>query len=423
VYFKINKKYIEKEFILIKIRNIYLSNMKQKTDFSNLKFKRINHLNNEKSFDTNNNSIEKENDYLNTTNLEQANSFPGFFPFLRGYSTTGYILKPWTTNQNNCFSNEKKNYNFDEESFSSINEMSSWLEKNSSDDISISISINKKGIIYFAYFLIALEKINWKKNQLSINLIIKTNDSVYSNILLDCITYINRSNFYSLSIIYKNLDDNLFDSIVNSLTRSLQLIQNGINRDLKIDYISPLISLYLPVDKNSINEICKLRAIRIIWAKLIEEFSPQNYDSYKIKIHSFLKEENSEIFHQQIFNATNQALSSVLGGIESLNTTFKINENLSLEEANLIAKNLQLILQDETQICRTVDPLGGSFIIESITNEIAIKAYQKIKKVSLIKSTINSQFNINNILELTINIIKDNTTFDEVYSALESIIE
>lgn len=402
--------------------------MNQKTDFSNLKFKRINYLDNKKSFGTNNNSIEKQNDYLNATSLEQANSFPGFFPFLRGYSTTGYILKPWNINQNNCFSNEKKNYNFDDKSFSSINQMSSWLKDNLSDDISITISTNKKGIIYFAYLLIAIETLESQINKLTINLVVTTDNFEDAKILLDYIfcSNLHKSNSYNLSIINKTLDDNLLDSIIYPLIRNYKLIQRAIKKEVKIDTIIPLLSLSLPINKNSIQEICKLRAIRMIWSKLIEEFSPLNYDSYKIKIHSFIKEEKPEISHQQIFNATNQALSSVLGGIESLNTTFKINENLSLEEANLIAENLQLILQDETQICRTVDPLGGSFIIESITNEIAIKAYQKIKNTSIIKSRISYQSQINNksnILELIINLIKDNATFNEVYSTLESITE
>lgn len=402
--------------------------MNQKTDFSNLKFKRINNLDNKKSFGTNNNSIEKQNDYLNATSLEQANSFPGFFPFLRGYSTTGYILKPWNINQNNCFSNEKKNYNFDDKSFSSINQMSSWLKDNLSDDISITISTNKKGIIYFAYLLIAIETLESQINKLTINLVVTTDNFEDAKMLLDYIfcSNLHKSNSFSLSIINKTLDDNLLDSIIYPLIRNYKLIQRAVKKEVKIDTIIPLLSLSLPINKNSIQEICKLRAIRMIWSKLIEEFSPLNYDSYKIKIHSFIKEEKPEISHQQIFNATNQALSSVLGGIESLNTTFKINENLSLEEANLIAENLQLILQDETQICRTVDPLGGSFIIESITNEIAIKAYQKIKNTSIIKSTISYQSQINNksnILELIINLIKDNATFNEVYSTLESITE
>lgn len=402
--------------------------MNQKTDFSNLKFKRINYLDNKKSFGTNNNSIEKQNDYLNATSLEQANSFPGFFPFLRGYSTTGYILKPWNINQNNCFSNEKKNYNFDDKSFSSINQMSSWLKDNLSDDISITISTNKKGIIYFAYLLIAIETLESQINKLTINLVVTTDNFEDAKMLLDYIfcSNLHKSNSFSLSIINKTLDDNLLDSIIYPLIRNYKLIQRAIKKEVKIDTIIPLLSLSLPINKNSIQEICKLRAIRMIWSKLIEEFSPLNYDSYKIKIHSFIKEEKPEISHQQIFNATNQALSSVLGGIESLNTTFKINENLSLEEANLIAENLQLILQDETQICRTVDPLGGSFIIESITNEIAIKAYQKIKNTSIIKSRISYQSQINNksnILELIINLIKDNATFNEVYSTLESITE
>ena len=402
--------------------------MNQKTDFSNLKFKRINNLDNKKSFGTNNNSIEKQNDYLNATSLEQANSFPGFFPFLRGYSTTGYILKPWNINQNNCFSNEKKNYNFDDKSFSSINQMSSWLKDNLSDDISITISTNKKGIIYFAYLLIAIETLESQINKLTINLVVTTDNFEDAKMLLDYIfcSNLHKSNSFSLSIINKTLDDNLLDSIIYPLIRNYKLIQRAVKKEVKIDTIIPLLSLSLPINKNSIQEICKLRAIRMIWSKLIEEFSPLNYDSYKIKIHSFIKEEKPEISHQQIFNATNQALSSVLGGIESLNTTFKINENLSLEEANLIAENLQLILQDETQICRTVDPLGGSFIIESITNEIAIKAYQKIKNTSIIKSRISYQSQINNksnILELIINLIKDNATFNEVYSTLESITE
>jgi len=402
--------------------------MNQKTDFSNLKFKRINYLDNKKSFGTNNNSIEKQNDYLNATSLEQANSFPGFFPFLRGYSTTGYILKPWNINQNNCFSNEKKNYNFDDKSFSSINQMSSWLKDNLSDDISITISTNKKGIIYFAYLLIAIETLESQINKLTINLVVTTDNFEDAKMLLDYIfcSNLHKSNSFSLSIINKTLDDNLLDSIIYPLIRNYKLIQRAVKKEVKIDTIIPLLSLSLPINKNSIQEICKLRAIRMIWSKLIEEFSPLNYDSYKIKIHSFIKEEKPEISHQQIFNATNQALSSVLGGIESLNTTFKINENLSLEEANLIAENLQLILQDETQICRTVDPLGGSFIIESITNEIAIKAYQKIKNTSIIKSRISYQSQINNksnILELIINLIKDNATFNEVYSTLESITE
>ncbi|WP_313374882.1 methylmalonyl-CoA mutase family protein [Chishuiella sp.] len=399
--------------------------MNQKTDFSNLKFKRINHLDDENSFDTNNNSIEKQNDYLNATSLEQANSFPGFFPFLRGYSTTGYILKPWNINQNNCFSNEKKNYNFDDKSFSSTNQMSSWLKDNLSDDISITISTNKKGIIYFAYLLIAIETLESQIDKLTINLVVTTDNFEDAKILLDYIfcSNLHKSNSYNLSIINKTLDDNLLDSIIYPLIRNYQLIERAIKKEVKIDTVIPLLSLSLPINKNSIQEICKLRAIRMIWAKLIEDFKPQNIDCYKIKIHSFLKNENIENTHQQIFNTTNQALSAVLGGTESLCTQLEINKNFPLRNNERIAENLQLILQDEIQIHRTVDPFGGSFMIESITNEIAIKAYQKIKEICSTYSSIETftKQNINaNTLELVINEVRDNADFNKIFSILES---
>src|SRR3989344_7632672 len=153
---------------------------------------------------------------------------------------------------------------------------------------------------------------------------------------------------------------------------------------MDIDTFAPRLSFFWGIGMNHFMEIAKMRAARMLWAKIVKQFNPKNEKSLALRTHCqtsgwSLTEQDP---YNNIARTCVEALSAALGGTQSLHTN-ALDEAIALptDFSARIARNTQIYLQEETDICRTVDPWGGSYYLESLTNEIAEKAWKLIEEV------------------------------------------
>ena len=169
-----------------------------------------------------------------------------------------------------------------------------------------------------------------------------------------------------------------------TLADGLEYVRSALSRGLKIDDFAPRLSFFFGIGMNFFMEIAKLRAARVLWAQLMEQFAPQNPASLALRTHcqtsgvSLTEQEP----HNNIIRTTLEALAAVLGGTQSLHTN-SFDEALALPTpaSARIARNTQLILAEETGIPHVVDPLGGSYYVENLTHSIAAEAAALIDEV------------------------------------------
>src|SRR5437763_3801326 len=169
-----------------------------------------------------------------------------------------------------------------------------------------------------------------------------------------------------------------------TLADGLEYVRAALSRGLKVDDFAPRLSFFFGVGMNFFMEIAKLRAARLLWARLMQQFAPQNPASLALRTHCqtsgvSLTEQDP---HNNIIRTTIEALAAVLGGTQSLHTN-SFDEALALPTpfSMGIARNTQLILAEETGIPHVVDPLGGSYYVESLTHSIAEAAMKLIDEV------------------------------------------
>ena len=169
-----------------------------------------------------------------------------------------------------------------------------------------------------------------------------------------------------------------------TLADGLEYIRTGINAGLKIDDFAPRLSFFWGIGMNHFREIAKMRAARLLWAKIIKDFNPSNPKSMALRTHCqtsgwSLTEADP---YNNVTRTCVEAISAVLGGTQSLHTN-SLDEAIALpsENAARIARNTQLFIQEETNITKTIDPWAGSRYIEQLTHEIADKAWGLIQEV------------------------------------------
>ena len=169
-----------------------------------------------------------------------------------------------------------------------------------------------------------------------------------------------------------------------TLADGLDYVRAALSRDLAIDEFAPRLSFFFGIGMNFFMEIAKLRAARVLWAQLMQQFGPQNPASLALRTHCqtsgvSLTEQDP---HNNIIRTTIEALAAVLGGTQSLHTN-SFDEALALPTpaSTRIARNTQLILAEETGIPHVIDPLGGSYYVESLTHSIAAAAKTLINEV------------------------------------------
>jgi len=169
-----------------------------------------------------------------------------------------------------------------------------------------------------------------------------------------------------------------------TLANGLEYVRNGLNSGLKIDDFAPRLSFFWGIGMNHFMEIAKLRAARMLWAKMISEFNPKNPKSLTLRTHC--QTSGWSLTEQDPFNNVTrtciEAAAAVFGGTQSLHTN-ALDEAIALptDFSARIARNTQLYLQKETKITKTVEPWAGSYYIEKLTHEIAEKAWSHIQEV------------------------------------------
>ncbi|HZS82971.1 MAG TPA: methylmalonyl-CoA mutase [Stellaceae bacterium] len=370
--------------------------------------------------------------------LELAGAFPGFPPYLRGPRATMYANRPWTIRQYAGFSTAEESNKFYRENLKagqmglsvafdlathrgydsdhprvvgdvgkagvaidSVEDMKILFDGIPLDKMSVSMTMNGAVLPVLAGFIVAGEEQGVPQAKLSgtiQNDILKEfmvrNTYIYPpgpsmRIVADIIEYTARHmpRFNSISISGYHMQEagaTCVQELGFTLADGLDYVRAALSRGLGIDEFAPRLSFFFNIGMNFFMEVAKLRAARLLWARLIKQFDPKNPASLALRTHCqtsgvSLTEQDP---HNNIIRTTIEALAAVLGGTQSLHTN-SFDEALALPTpfSARIARNTQLIIAEETGIPHVVDPLGGSYYVESLTQSVAKAASDLIEEV------------------------------------------
>jgi len=376
-----------------------------------------------------------END---TSGLEHLNFSAGTAPFLRGPYSTMYVHRPWTIRQYAGFSTAEdsnafykrnlkagqkglsvafdlpthRGYDSDHErvigdvgkagvAIDSVEDMKLLFDTIPLDQISVSMTMNGAVLPIMAFYIVAAEEQGVKMEQLIgtiQNDILKEfmvrNTYIYppeasmkivSDIFEYTSKYMPKFNIISISGYHMQEAGASADiELAYSLANGLEYIRKGLDAGLEIDTFAPRLSFFWGIGMNHFMEVAKLRAARMLWAKVVQKFNPKNPKSLALRTHC--QTSGWSLTEQDPFNNITrtciEASAAVFGGTQSLHTN-ALDEAIALptDFSARIARNTQLYLQKETNITKTVDPWAGSYYIEKLTHEIAEKAWSHIQEV------------------------------------------
>src|SRR5690606_13225468 len=269
------------------------------------------------------------------------------------------------------------------------------------DKMSVSMTMNGAVIPILAFYIVAAEEQGVKPDQLSgtiQNDILKEfmvrNTYIYPpapsmKIISDIFGYTSKHmpKFNSISISGYHIHEagaTADIELAYTLADGLESIRTGLKSGLRIDEFARRLSFFWAIGMNHFMEIAKMRAARMLWAKMVRQFNPQKEKSMALRTHC--QTSGWSLTEQDPFNniarTTIEALAAAMGHTQSLHTN-ALDEAIALptDFSARIARNTQLILQLETDICKTVDPWGGSYYIEFLTEQIAQKAWTLIEEV------------------------------------------
>jgi methylmalonyl-CoA mutase len=390
-------------------------------------------------------NIEDLNNFIkeNKSNIEEKKySFSkyhsGLPPFLRGPYTTMYVNKPWTIRQYAGFSSAEESnkfykmnlasgqkglsvafdlathrgYDSDNErvegdvgkagvAIDSIIDMKQLFDGIPLGEISVSMTMNGAVLPILAFYIVAAEEQGYKQSDLSgtiQNDILKEymvrNTYIYPpeismKIISDIFEYTsqNMPKFNSISISGYHLQEAGATpeiELAYTLSDGLEYIRTGVAAGINIDDFAPRLSFFWGIGMDIYSEIAKLRAARIMWSQIVQIFNPKNQKSLALRTHS--QTSGWSLTEQQPYNnairTTIEAIAAILGGTQSLHTN-AIDEAIALptDFSARIARNTQIILQEETGITDIIDPLGGSQVIEELTNNLMKNAWELINEV------------------------------------------
>ena len=376
---------------------------------------------------------------LDNKGLEHLDTIPGEAPFLRGPKATMYTGRPWTVRQyagfstasesnafykNNLASGQKglsvafdlathRGYDSDHErvygdvgkagvAIDSVEDMKILFDGIPLDKMSVSMTMNGAVLPVLAGFIVAAEEQGVDVAKLSgtiQNDILKEfmvrNTYIYPpepsmRIVSDIIQFTSKKmpKFNSISISGYHMQEagaSLVQELAFTLADGLEYIRAATKRGLLVDDFAPRLSFFFAIGMNFFMEAAKLRAARYLWSKWVEKlFDCKNPKSKMLRTHcqtsgASLQEQDP---YNNIIRTTIEALSATLGGTQSLHTnSFDEAIGLPTEFSAKIARNTQLILQHETGITDTVDPLAGSYFVENLTKELIEKADTLIQKI------------------------------------------
>jgi methylmalonyl-CoA mutase len=370
--------------------------------------------------------------------LEHLGYAAGLPPFLRGPYSTMYVTRPWTIRQYAGFSTAHESNAFYRRNLAagqkglsvafdlathrgydsdhprvtgdvgkagvaidSVLDMEILFDQIPLDKMSVSMTMNGAVIPIMAFYIAAAKRQGVDLSKLSgtiQNDILKEfmvrNTYIYPplpsmKIIGDIFEYTtkNMPKFNSISISGYHMQEagaTADIELAYTLADGLEYIRTGLKAGLKIDEFAPRLSFFWGVGMNHFTEIAKMRAARMLWAKLIKQFNPQNPKSMALRTHS--QTSGWSLSEQDPFNnvarTTIEAMAAAFGGTQSLHTN-ALDEAIALptDFSARIARNTQLYLQEETNITKAVDPWAGSYYVEYLTDQIAKKAWKLIEEV------------------------------------------
>jgi methylmalonyl-CoA mutase len=373
--------------------------------------------------------------------MEHLNYAAGLPPFLRGPYSTMYVMNPWTIRQYAGFSTAEESnafyrrnlkagqkglsvafdlathrgYDSDHErvvgdvgkagvAIDSILDMKILFDQIPLDIMSVSMTMNGAVLPILAFYIVAAEEQGVPMSKLTgtiQNDILKEfmvrNTYIYPpspsmKIIADIFEYTSKNmpKFNSISISGYHMQEagaTADIELAYTLADGLEYLRAGINAGMDIDTFAPRLSFFWAAGMNHFMEIAKMRAARMLWAKIVKQFDPKNPKSMALRTHT--QTSGWSLTEQDPFNNVArtcvEALAAALGHTQSLHTN-ALDEAIALptDFSARIARNTQIYLQEETQICRSLDPWAGSYYVETLTHEIAHKAWALIEEVEIL---------------------------------------
>lgn len=370
--------------------------------------------------------------------MKHLNYAAGLPPFLRGPYSTMYVNKPWTIRQYAGFSTAEESnafyrrnlaagqkglsiafdlathrgYDSDHErvvgdvgkagvAVDSIMDMKILFDQIPLDQMSVSMTMNGAVLPILAFYILAAEEQGVPMEKLTgtiQNDILKEfmvrNTYIYPplpsmKIIADIFEFTSKNmpKFNSISISGYHMQEagaTCDIELAYTLADGLEYLRAGVNAGMNIDDFAPRLSFFWAVGMNHFMEIAKMRAARMLWAKIVKQFNPQNPKSLALRTHC--QTSGWSLTEQDPFNNVTrtciEAMGAALGHTQSLHTN-ALDEAIALptDFSARIARNTQIYIQEETKVCKEVDPWAGSYYIETLTHLIAHRAWQHIQEI------------------------------------------
>ena len=370
--------------------------------------------------------------------MEHLNYAAGVAPFLRGPYSTMYVQKPWTIRQYAGFSTAEESnafyrrnlaagqkglsvafdlathrgYDADHPrvvgdvgkagvSICSVEDMKILFDQIPLNKMSVSMTMNGAVLPIMAFYIVAGLEQGAKLEEMAgtiQNDILKEfmvrNTYIYPpefsmRIIGDIFAYTSKymPKFNSISISGYHMQEAGATNDIEmayTLADGLEYLRTGVKAGISVDAFAPRLSFFWAIGMNHFMEIAKMRAARMIWAKLVSQFNPKNPKSLSLRTHC--QTSGWSLTEQDPFNNVArtciEAMGAALGHTQSLHTN-ALDEAIALptDFSARIARNTQIYIQEETNVCRSIDPWAGSYYIESLTNELAHKAWEHIQEV------------------------------------------
>ncbi len=382
--------------------------------------------------------IKKQYNTEDIEHLQHLNFVAGIAPNLRGPYSTMYVRRPWTIRQYAGFSTAEdsnafyrrnlaagqkglsvafdlathRGYDSDHPrvegdvgkagvAIDSVEDMKILFDQIPLGEMSVSMTMNGAVLPIMAFYIVAAEEQGVSPKELAgtiQNDILKEfmvrNTYIYPptpsmKIISDIFEFTSKNmpKFNSISISGYHMQEagaTADIELAYTLADGLEYIRTGIKAGMDIDTFAPRLSFFWAIGMNHFMEIAKMRAARMLWAKIVKQFNPKDEKSLALRTHC--QTSGWSLTEQDPFNnvarTAIEAAAAVFGGTQSLHTN-ALDEAIALptDFSARIARNTQIFLQTETQITKTVDPWAGSYYVESLTNEIANKAWELIEEV------------------------------------------
>jgi methylmalonyl-CoA mutase len=371
--------------------------------------------------------------------MESVNTLPGLEPYTRGPMATMYAGRPWTIRQYAGFSTAKESNAFYHKALSagqkglsvafdlathrgydsdhprvagdigkagvaidSVEDMKILFDGIPLDKMSVSMTMNGAVIPILAGYIVAAEEQGVSHDQLSgtiQNDILKEyltrNTYIYPpapsmRIISDIMAFCSKTmpKYNTISISGYHMMEAGANSVLQTaftLADGVEYVRAALKSGMDVDTFAPRLSFFFGIGMNFFMDIAMLRAARFLWHRLMSEFNPKNPKSSMLRTHCqtsgwSLTEQDP---YNNVIRTTLEAMSAVLGGTQSLHTnSFDEAIGLPTDFSARIARNTQIIIQEESQVCHVIDPLGGSYYIESLTNSIIEEAQKIIDEIA-----------------------------------------